>query len=61
LERDAGDRRCATTEEFVEIRELKSKVRRLEEDLETAKASIFFAGRSTPEAADRGVHRLHAQ
>lgn len=42
---DAGDRRGATSEELAEIKELKAKVRRLEEDLEIAtKASIFFAG-----------------
>lgn len=42
---DVGDRRGATTEELAEIRELKAKVRRLEEDLDIAKkASIFFAG-----------------
>lgn len=46
---DVGDRRGATTEELAEIRELKAKVRRLEEDLDIAKkASIFFAGELDP-------------
>lgn len=46
---DAGDRRGPTTEELAEIKELKAKLRRLEEDLEIAtKASIFFAGALDP-------------
>lgn len=46
---DGGERRGATTEELAEIKELKAKVRRLEEDLEIAKkASIFFAGELDP-------------
>jgi len=46
---DSGDRRGATTEELTEIRELKAKVRRLEEDLDIAtRASIFFAGELDP-------------
>lgn len=45
---DRGNRRGATTEELAEIKELKAKVRRLEEDLEIATtASIPFA--SMPE------------
>ena len=46
---DGGERRGATTEELAEIRELKAKVRRLEEDLDIAtRASIFFAGALDP-------------
>lgn len=46
---DVGERRGATTEELAEIRELKAKVRRLEDDLEIAKkASVFFAGELDP-------------
>jgi transposase len=46
---DAGDRRGPTSEELAEIKELKAKVCRLEEDLEIAtKASIFFAGEVDP-------------
>lgn len=46
---DRGERRGATTEELVEIRELKAKVRRLEEDLDIAtRASILFAGALDP-------------
>jgi hypothetical protein len=59
---DAGERQGPTSEELAEIKELKAKVRRLEEDLEIAtKASIFSRGHSTPAAADHGVHRHHAQ
>jgi transposase len=46
---DGGERRGATSEELAEIRELKAKVRRLEEDLDIAtRASIFFAGALDP-------------
>ena len=46
---DAGDRRGATSEELTEIRDLKAKIRRLEEDLDIAtRASIFFAGELDP-------------
>lgn len=46
---DGGQRRGATTEELAEIRELKSKVRRLEEDNDILRrASIFFAGELDP-------------
>ena len=46
---DGGERRGATTEELTEIRELKSKVRRLEEDNDILRrASIFFAGELDP-------------
>jgi transposase len=46
---DGGQRRGATTEELTEIRELKAKVRRLEEDNDILRrASIFFAGELDP-------------
>ena len=46
---DAGERPGPSSEELAQIKELKAKVRRLEEDLEIAtKASIFFAGALDP-------------
>ena len=46
---DSGQRKGATTEELEQIRELKAKVRRLEEDNEILRrASIFFAGKLDP-------------
>ncbi len=46
---DGGQRRGATTEELTELRELKAKVRRLEEDNDILRrASIFFAGELDP-------------
>lgn len=54
---DSGERRGATSEELAEIKELKAKVRRLEEDNEILRrASIFFAGElcATRRRGDRG-------
>ena len=46
---DGGQRHGATSEELAEIKELKAKVRRLEEDNEILRrASIFFAGELDP-------------
>jgi transposase-like protein len=46
---DGGQRQGATSEELGEIKELKAKVRRLEEDNEVLRrASIFFAGELDP-------------
>ena len=46
---DGGQRQGATSAELAEIRELKAKVRRLEEDNEILRrASIFFAGELDP-------------
>lgn len=46
---DGGQRQGATSEELVEIKTLKAKVRRLEEDNEILRrASIFFAGELDP-------------
>ena len=48
---DGGQRQGATSEDLAEIRELKAKVRRLEEDNEILRrASIFFAGTRPPQA-----------
>ena len=46
---DGGQRRGATTEELTEIKELKAKVRRLEEDNDILRrATVFFAGELDP-------------
>ncbi|OUZ06712.1 hypothetical protein BHE97_18585 [Aeromicrobium sp. PE09-221] len=46
---DGGQRQGATSEELTEIKKLKDKVRRLEEDNEILRrASIFFAGELDP-------------
>lgn len=46
---DGGQRPGASSDELAEIKELKAKVRRLEEDNEILRrASIFFAGELDP-------------
>ncbi len=46
---DGGQRQGATSEELAEIKTLKSKVRRLEEDNAILKsATVFFAGELDP-------------
>ena len=46
---DGGQRRGATSEELAEIKDLKARVRRLEEDNDILRrASIFFAGELDP-------------
>jgi len=46
---DAGQRQGVSSEELAEIKDLKAKVRRLEEDNEILRrASIFFAGELDP-------------
>ena len=46
---DGGHREGTTSEELAEIKDLKAKVRRLEEDNEILRrASIFFAGELDP-------------
>ena len=46
---DGGQRQGSTTEELAEIKRLRSKVRRLEEDNAILKAaSVFFAGELDP-------------
>src|SRR3954469_1642774 len=58
---DAGQRQGPTSQEIEEIRRLKAEVRDLREANEILKAaSIFFAGNSTPDAADLRLHRCPA-
>ena len=46
---DSGDRCGATSEELAEIKELKAKVRRLEDDNDILRrATVFFAGELDP-------------
>jgi len=46
---DSGQRRGATSEELAEIKELKAKVRRLEDDNDILRrATIFFVGELDP-------------
>jgi len=57
---DGGHCEGKTSEELAEIRELKAKVRRLEEDNAILKAAtVFFVGELDPATADHGVHRHH--
>lgn len=46
---DRGDRQGATSQEVTEIRDLKARIRKLEEDNDILRrASIFFAGELDP-------------
>ena len=56
---DGGQRQGATSEELAEIKDLKAKVRRLEEDNEILRRGHRFSSRgsSTPATADRVVRR----
>ena len=46
---DSGQRRGATSEELAEIKELKAKVRSLEDDVDILRrATVFFAGELDP-------------
>ena len=46
---DSGDRRGATSEELAEIKDLKAKVRRLEDDNDILRrATVFFVGELDP-------------
>ncbi len=46
---DSGQRRGATSEELAEIKELKAKVRRLEDDNDILRrATVFFVGELDP-------------
>jgi len=46
---DSGERRGATSEELAEIKALKAKVRRLEDDVDILRrATVFFAGELDP-------------
>ena len=46
---DSGQRRGATSEELAEIKELKAKDRRLEDDVDILRrATVFFAGELDP-------------
>ena len=57
---DAGARPGVSSEESAEIKSLKAKVCRLEEDNAILKAARFSSsGSSTPATADHGVHRHH--
>jgi transposase-like protein len=45
---DGGDRHGVTTEDLVEIKALKAKVRRLEDNAILKAATVFFAGELDP-------------
>jgi transposase-like protein len=46
---DSGQRRGATSEELAEIKALKAKVRRLQDDVDILRrATVFFAGELDP-------------
>lgn len=53
---DGGQRQGATSQELADVKDLKAKVRRLEEDNEILRRPRFSSrGNSTPAAADRRV------
>ncbi len=55
---DGGQRQRATSDELAEIKQLKAKVRRLEEDNDVLRrASIIFAAELDPATDDRRVRR----
>lgn len=57
---DGGQRAGASSEELAEIKTLKAKVRRLEEDNAILKsATVSSPGNSTPATVDHGIHRHH--
>lgn len=59
---DGGQRQGATTAEIAEIKALKAKVRRLEEDHAILRsATVSSSGNSSPATADHGLRRPHEQ
>lgn len=58
---DGGQRHGLTGEEHAEIKRLKAENRQLRENVAILQAATtFFAGYSTPETADHGIHGHHA-